>query len=75
VVSEEITVPEYVEGAVAAGLPAEVAYGLAELFTELLDGRNVATTTTVADVLGRPPTALASTIRRAVESGCFGPPW
>jgi len=68
---EEISAAEYVEGAVAAGLPVEVAYGLAELFAEVLDGRNVATTTTVHDVLGRPATAVDVTIRRAAEVGCF----
>jgi uncharacterized protein YbjT (DUF2867 family) len=69
-----ITAPEYVAGAVAAGLPAEMAYGLAELFTEVLDGRNVETTTTVEEVLGRPATPVAVTIRRAAESGCFDTP-
>jgi uncharacterized protein YbjT (DUF2867 family) len=68
---EAISAPDYVAGAVAAGLPEEVAYGLAELFAEVLDGRNVKTTTTVEEILGRPATPVAVTIRRAAELGCF----
>ncbi|MCX5121739.1 NmrA family transcriptional regulator [Micromonospora sp. NBC_00362] len=68
---KEISVPEYIEQAMAAGLPVEVAHGLAGLFTEVLDGRNVATTSTVQDVLGRPATPAAVTISRATQSGCF----
>ena len=38
-----------------AGLTAEDAGGLSALFGEVLDGRNARTTSTVHDVLGRPP--------------------
>lgn len=68
---QEISVPEYIEQATAAGLPAEVAYGLAALFTEVLDGRNVATTSTVEDIIGRPPTPIHVTITRAAQAGCY----
>lgn len=68
---KEISVHEYIEQAVAAGLPVEVAHGLAALFTEVLDGRNVATTSTVRDVLGRPATPVGDTLIRAARSGCF----
>lgn len=67
----EVSVPEYIDSAVAAGVPIDLAYGLAELFTEVLDGRNVSTTTTVQNVLGRRATAVDVTIRRAAEAGCF----
>jgi len=67
----EVSVPEYIDSTVAAGAPLDLAHGLAELFTEVLDGRNVSTTTTVQDVLGRRSTAVDVTIRRAAESGCF----
>ncbi len=45
----------FVEGAVEQGLDHASATFLAGLFEELLDGRNVATTTGVRDVLGREP--------------------
>ncbi|TNC41819.1 NmrA family transcriptional regulator [Mumia zhuanghuii] len=59
-----VTAEEFVADVVAAGEPAELAYGLVELFGEVLDGRNVATTDTVARVLGRPATPLAAAARR-----------
>jgi len=61
-----VTAEEFVADVVAAGEPAELAYGLEELFGEVLDGRNVATTDTVARVLGRPATALSAAVRRDV---------
>lgn len=59
-----ITAEQFIGDVVAAGEPAELAYGLVELFGEVLDGRNVATTDTVARVLGRPATTLAAAARR-----------
>jgi uncharacterized protein YbjT (DUF2867 family) len=50
-----ITVDEFVAGAVEAGYPDEVAYGLGQVFAVVLDGRNVATTGGVAEALGRSP--------------------
>ena len=50
-----VTVDQFVAGAVEAGYPADVAYGLGEVFAVVLDGRNVATTGGVAEALGRPP--------------------
>jgi uncharacterized protein YbjT (DUF2867 family) len=54
-----ITVDEFVAGAVGAGYPPEVAYGLGEVFAVVLDGRNVATAGGVAEALGRPPRDFA----------------
>jgi uncharacterized protein YbjT (DUF2867 family) len=51
---QPVTPDEYVEMAVAHGLPIEEAAPLAELFAEVLDGRNAHTTDTIAQVLGRP---------------------
>ncbi len=51
---EPVTSDEYVEMAVAHGLPIEEAAPLAELFAEVLDGRNAHTTGAIAQVLGRP---------------------
>lgn len=67
----QISTPEYVEYAVAAGLPIDIASGLAELFIEVLDGRNVLTTNTIEQVLGRPATSFEDTIRQEVRAGCF----
>lgn len=68
---QEISETDYVEGAIAAGYPDEVAQGLAELFTEVLDGRNRQTTATVEHVLGRPATTVDVAFRLAARSGCF----
>lgn len=68
---QEISETEYVQGVIAAGYPDEVAQGLAELFTEVLDGRNRQTTATVEHVLGRPATTVDVTFRLAAGSGCF----
>jgi uncharacterized protein YbjT (DUF2867 family) len=65
---QQISRSEYVEQAVAAGLPAELAAGLADLFTEVLDGRNVHTTATVERILGRAATTVEVTIRRATHA-------
>lgn len=59
-----ITAEQFIGDVVASGEPVELAYGLVELFGEVLDGRNVATTDTVARVLGRPATTLAVATRR-----------
>lgn len=57
------SVEEFVTAVVAAGEPAELAYGLVELFAEVMDGRNVATTDTIERVLARPATSLADVVR------------
>ena len=57
------SVEDFVAAVVAAGEPAELAYGLAELFAEVMDGRNVATTDTIERVLERPATSLADVVR------------
>lgn len=71
VIFQEISVPEYIDGAVAAGLHVDVAHGLAELFSEVLDGRNLRTTPTVEHILGRPARPVDVTIRLAAAAGCF----
>ncbi|WP_370616912.1 SDR family oxidoreductase [Mumia sp. Pv 4-285] len=65
---QAISGAEFVEGMVAAGEPAELAYGLVELFSEVMDGRNVATTDTVTQVLGRPATPLRVAAHRDVAA-------
>ena len=55
----ELGVGEYAAHLTAAGLPAEVARGMAHLFAEVLDGRNAHLSTDIADVLGRQPRDFA----------------
>ncbi|MGD9527229.1 NmrA family transcriptional regulator [Pseudonocardia sp.] len=58
-----VTPAEWVAGAVASGLPEPFAAALADLFGEIFDGRNVATSDGVQRVLGRPATGLAESSR------------
>lgn len=62
---------EFVAGAVAAGLPEEVAHGLAALFAEILDGRNTAPADGVELALGRPATDFGEFARRAARAGAW----
>ncbi|WP_116244736.1 NAD-dependent epimerase/dehydratase family protein [Nocardiopsis sp. FIRDI 009] len=66
-----ITPEEYVEGAVAEGLPAELAQGLVEIFQGTLDGRNTEPTDDVRRVLGRPAGDFADYARRAARTGAW----
>jgi uncharacterized protein YbjT (DUF2867 family) len=60
-----VTREEWVASAVAAGVPEPEAKALADLFAEVLDGRNVRTADGVRRVLGRPPTDVADVVRAA----------
>ncbi|MCY9785337.1 NmrA family transcriptional regulator [Nocardiopsis sp. EMB25] len=66
-----ITPQEYVGGAVAEGLPAELAQGLVEIFQGTLDGRNTEPTEDVGRVLGRPAGDFADYARRAARTGVW----
>ena len=70
-----VSVPpaEFVAGAVAAGVPAEEAEALADLFVKVLDGRNASVSGDVERVLGRPATDFAAFARRAAATGVSGP--
>ena len=72
---EVVSVPpaEYVAGAVAAGVPAEEAAALADLFVEVLDGRNASVSDDVERVLGRPATDFAAFARRTADTGVWDP--
>lgn len=61
----------FVEGAVAQGLDHGSATFLAGLFEELLDGRNVGTTTGVRDVLGREPRSFRDWATTAAATGTW----
>ncbi|WP_066905853.1 NmrA family transcriptional regulator [Millisia brevis] len=56
---------------VAAGVHPDEAGALAWLFDEVLDGRNVATTSTIEQVLGRPARSFADYARSAAAAGAW----
>ncbi len=60
-----VTVADFVAGAVEAGVPAELAAGLGELFGAVLDGRNSGLATGVPEALGRPARDFADFARAA----------
>jgi uncharacterized protein YbjT (DUF2867 family) len=60
-----VTGDEFVAGAVAAGVPAELAAGLRDLFADVLDGRNSGLAGGVPEALGRPARDFADFARAA----------
>ncbi|WP_159621668.1 NmrA family transcriptional regulator [Ruania rhizosphaerae] len=74
VIYQQVSAADFAAHAQAAGLPAEEAHGLAELFVGLLDGHNSATTTTVADVLGHPARSLEDFASAAAAAGAWRRP-
>jgi uncharacterized protein YbjT (DUF2867 family) len=68
-----VSVPpaEFVAGAVAAGVPADEATALADLFVEVLDGRNASVSGDVERALGRPATDFAAFARRTADTGVW----
>jgi len=73
VITVSVTPEDFVAGAVAAGVPPEEAAALADLFVEVLDGRNTSVTADVERVLGRPATDFADFARRAAATGVWEP--
>lgn len=67
----EIAFAEFAAGLEAAGLPALYVNFFRELFTDVLDGRNVATANGVAAALGRKPRSFADFAREAAASGVW----
>lgn len=65
----EVTCEEFAGEAVAAGLDEPTAEFLAELFGEIFDGRNVATTTGVRDALGRDARSFRDWANNAATQG------
>lgn len=61
-------VEEYLSGLAAEGAPADVRELMRHLFTEVLDGRNTATTDGVRRVLGREPAGVAAHVRRTAAA-------
>lgn len=66
-----VTPGEFVEEAVGAGLNEATTTFLAGLFSEIFDGRNVATTTGVRDALGREPRTFQAWANNAAAQGIW----
>lgn len=58
----------------AEGLPDDVAAGIADLFTQVLDGRGAYLSDGVQQALGRPPRDFADYVRETAGSGAWGAP-
>lgn len=58
----------------AEGLPDDVAAGITDLFTQVLDGRGAYLSDGVQQALGRPPRDFADYVREAAGSGAWGAP-
>ncbi|GAB3703453.1 Rossmann-fold NAD(P)-binding domain-containing protein [Mariniluteicoccus flavus] len=69
-----ISVHEFVEGSVEAGMPREDAEDLGVVFAQIFDGRNAYVTTAVEQILGRPAGDFAAYVRRAASSGAWVSP-
>lgn len=68
------TAREFAADLAPDGIPAEEALPLAELFAEVLDGRNASLTTDLAPALGRKPTDFTTYAARAAATGVWTVP-
>jgi len=70
---ETVAAAEFVADVAADGVPAEEAVPLAELFAEVLDGRNASLSDDVERVLGRRPSSFAAYVARTAAAGTWAP--
>lgn len=63
-----IHVDDYIASAKQHGMPADIAWLMNELFTNVLDGRNAFTTNTVKEVLGREPKRFEDYVRNVAAT-------
>jgi uncharacterized protein YbjT (DUF2867 family) len=68
----QITPAEFAAVMLAQGVPGDEAEQFAEMFTQILDGRNSSLTDGVQRALGRPPRDFADYAREAVATGVWG---
>jgi uncharacterized protein YbjT (DUF2867 family) len=66
-----VSTTEFVVGAVADGMPVDEAEALADVFAQVLDGRNSGVTADVALVLGRPARDFREYARTAAATGVW----
>ncbi len=61
----------YLGGMAEQGAPEDMLWLMNELFTEVLDGRNENTTSTIEEILGRPATTFAEYAEKVARSGAW----
>lgn len=61
----------YLSEAKSQGLPEDLAWLINELFVNVLDGRNESTTSTVEQVLGRPPGSFRHYVEATAPTGVW----
>ena len=66
-----IHVNDYIASAKQHGMPAEIAWLMNELFTNVLDGSNAFTTNTVKEVLGREPKRFADYVGKVAATNVW----
>ena len=71
---EQVPMEAYGIAMAEAGVPAEIIGLMRYLFTEVLDGRNVATADGVRRALGREPRDFRDYARRAAATGVWSAP-
>lgn len=71
VVYVPVSSEDWVAAAIAEGVPAEEAHGLAALFAEVLDGRNAHLTDGVERALGRKPLDFSDYVRETAATGIW----
>lgn len=69
-----ITADQFEAGLIEQQVPAEYAWLLKYLFTEVLDGRNASVADGVQRALGRPPRDFREFARQAATTGVWGSP-
>ena len=67
----QVPVDAFVEGMRQTGAPDNLLWLMRELFTVVLDGRNVQPTHGIEEALGRPATDFRSYVQKALKSGAW----
>ncbi len=66
---EPVTLDEFAATLAELGIPSEAAIELAHAFASTFDGRNVATTNVIEELLGRPARSFETFTRAAYDAG------
>ena len=67
----QVPVDAFVDGLREGGAADNLLWLMHELFTVVLDGRNVSTTDGIEEALGRPPTDFKAYVQKALRSGAW----
>ena len=66
-----IPLNDYIASAKQHGMPADIAWLMNELFTNVLDGRNAFTTNTVRELLGREPKRFEDYVEKVASTNVW----